>query len=182
MSNWVLGLITMNSDPKIREKRVQKIREAGLRKRKMSLKDRLFRKVLKTEGCWNFKGKTNLSGYGTISIWEDGELVGVLAHRLSWMIHFGQIPEGLSVCHHCDNPSCVRPDHLFLGTQQDNMTDMVSKGRGHKFALRKLSSETIRQIRQEWGKVSVRVICERYKIGPTPARRIGLRETYKNVE
>lgn len=80
-------------------------------------------------GCWIWIG-TELSsrrkgGYGTIGL-NGGK---VLAHRLSWSVFNGEISDGLFVCHHCDTPSCVRPDHLFLGTHQDNMRDMVRKER-----------------------------------------------------
>jgi len=180
MINWAPGLSVMNSNPQVGEKRIQRIKEAGQRKRGMSLQDRLFRKVTKTEKCWEFNGKTR-KGYGSIAVWVEGKLTLILAHRLSWMVHFGPIPENLCVCHHCDNPKCVRPDHLFIGTHQDNMSDMVSKGREIRPSLRKLSAEQVRGIREKWGKIPVRLICEEYRIGPTPARRIGLRETYKNV-
>jgi len=89
--------------------------------------ERFFSKVniLSPDECWEWKAGTFKSGYGAFFI--DGNNEG--AHRVSWKIHNGKIPEGLSVLHKCDNPLCVNPDHLFLGTQEDNMTDKVSKGR-----------------------------------------------------
>lgn len=77
-------------------------------------------------GCWNWKGTTAAGGYGSLGV--RGRR-GKRAHRLSWILHYGPIPEGQCVLHRCDNPSCVRPDHLFLGTQIDNIRDMNAKGR-----------------------------------------------------
>jgi hypothetical protein len=88
---------------------------------------RFWSKVVKTEACWVRTGTALPKGY--TKIWWNGSMK--LAHRVSWMIHFGPIPESMMVLHTCDNPPCVRPDHLFLGTNQTNMTDMISKGRHH---------------------------------------------------
>lgn len=87
---------------------------------------RFFRRIQITPGCWLWKGGTDRAGYGAYK-WA-GKKMG--AHRASYYIHFETIADGLMVCHRCDNPLCVNPDHLFLGTNQDNMQDMVSKGRG----------------------------------------------------
>jgi hypothetical protein len=80
---------------------------------------------LKT-GCWVWTASCLPSGYGQFSISRNRARV---AHRVSWEMHFGPIPDGLLVCHHCDNPPCVRPDHLFLGTDSTNAWDKVAKGR-----------------------------------------------------
>jgi len=87
---------------------------------------RFWRHVVKTPECWIWTGHTNRRGYGKITTVKNSS---IRVNRLSWMIHYGPIPDGMWVLHHCDNPHCVRPDHLFLGTSTDNMRDASLKGR-----------------------------------------------------
>lgn len=77
-------------------------------------------------GCWLWTGATHHSGHGIFSV--NHRTLG--AHRWAWIHYRGPIPDGLYVCHKCDVPPCVNPDHLFLGTQLDNLQDMAAKGRG----------------------------------------------------
>lgn len=92
--------------------------------RTVPIEQRFWARVTKTDSCWNFAVTKGLK-YG--QIWFDGRFV--LAHRLSYELYVGPIQEGLLVCHRCDNPTCVRPNHLFLGTYQDNRDDCMRKDR-----------------------------------------------------
>ena len=91
----------------------------------MEIAGRFWAKVNKTSACWNWKTGKYSAGYGAFSLHG----YNTRAHRFAWELAYGQIPEGLEVCHHCDNPACVRPDHLFLGTQKQNIRDGINKGR-----------------------------------------------------
>jgi hypothetical protein len=93
---------------------------------KRPLEKRFWQYVTKTPTCWLWTGaKTTYWEYGEISV----NRIPTGAHRVSWELHNGPIPEGMCVCHHCDNPPCVNPSHLFLGTRLDNTRDMDRKGR-----------------------------------------------------
>ena len=91
----------------------------------MELEKRFWDKVLKTSGCWFWMAGKFKQGYG--SFYFKGH--HVKAHRIAWELTYGAISEGKKVCHHCDNPFCVNPEHLFMGTQRDNIRDMMAKGR-----------------------------------------------------
>ena len=107
-------------------------------------------KVNKTEGCWLWTAAINNNGYGVIRV--NGRLVK--AHRYSWELVNVRIPEGLCALHRCDVPACVRPDHLWLGSQVDNMSDKVSKSRhaqGTRHGMAKLTDGKVREIRTAHG-------------------------------
>lgn len=115
---------------------------------------RFWRMVHKTEDCWLWTGAKKEWGHGVINSGGRGRAIRV--SRLSWSLHYGEIPEGLLVCHKCDNPTCVRPEHLFLGTHADNMTDCKNKGRydrtkrprGEGHGMSKLTEQEVRAIRK----------------------------------
>lgn len=92
-----------------------------------TFEERFWRQVEKTEDCWNCLTSTKSTGYGRIS--RNGRQDYM--HRISWEMANGPIPDGLCVLHRCDNPRCVRPEHLFLGTRGDNNRDTHTKGRWH---------------------------------------------------
>jgi hypothetical protein len=79
-------------------------------------------------GCWLWTGAVSRQGYGAVSRRIDGKRI-TLAHRYSWTIHRGSIPDGAQVLHRCDTPGCVNPDHLFLGDNAANVADKIAKGR-----------------------------------------------------
>ena len=118
-------------------------------------------------GCWLWTGCVNRAGYGRINVcgrvW--------LAHRASWLIHRGNIPEGMQVCHKCDTPGCVNPDHLFIGTNADNHADKIAKGRqgaarGESHWNAKLTADQVAAIRSD------------KRLSSTIAREYGISERY----
>lgn len=147
--------------------------------------DRFWAKVNKTDSCWLWTGATTSYGYGMLARTKKGERF-YLAHRLSWEIHFGPIPKGSLVCHNCpsgDNPLCVNPAHLFLGTHGDNMQDMARKGRNSHLPQRKLTPDDAREIRRRYAnkEASQAKLASEYNTSVTTIRNILLRKTYKYV-
>jgi hypothetical protein len=135
------------------------------------------------EGCWEWRASKDARGYGRLNVGN----VPQLAHRLSWQFRVGPIPDGAQVLHRCDNPGCVRPDHLFLGDHAANMADMNGKGRGRPGLVQgeahgcaKLTDEQVREIRASEG--PSHIIAERYGISGRQVRAIRNREAWQHVE
>ena len=133
--------------------------------------DRFWEKVEKTDTCWNWIAGDDGKGYGRFGL--DG--VTVQAHRLSWQFIKGEIPAGMNVNHHCDNPSCVNPDHLYIGSQKQNIHDMIRRGRryqpnvsGERNGRSKLTQRDADDIRDwfEQGNVSKAFLGRVYGVTP----------------
>lgn len=133
-------------------------------------KDNFWVKVkrLSEDECWEWTGGKLRFGYGRFRI---GNSSHIAAHRISWFLTNGKIPENMLVCHKCDNPGCVNPNHLFIGTQKDNMQDCAVKGRtydriGSKNSNAKLKESDIPIIRERLNKGEAQAsIAKRYKVG-----------------
>lgn len=131
--------------------------------------------------CWEWQKKLNGWRYGMV--WFRGETF--LAHRISYEIHCGAIPEGLKVLHRCDNPPCCNPKHLFLGTDADNVADKVSKKRhaygerAHAAKLKEADVVKIRELRKEG--LYFTEIAAMYSVGATTINNIVNRVTWKHV-
>ncbi len=133
-----------------------------------SLQERLWSKVDKTESCWLWTGWTAKAGYGFIK--DDGR--DRPAHVVSFEMAKGTVPRGLKVLHRCDTPSCVNPEHLFLGTSTDNSRDMTSKGRqafGEKQGNAKLTREDVKSIRRRYlaGGIRQNILASEYGVSRT---------------
>jgi hypothetical protein len=127
------------------------------------------------DDCWNWCYQINTDGYGIITI--RGEHRQERVSRYSYKLFKGSIPKGLYVCHKCDNPGCVKPSHLFLGTSKDNMEDAVWKGR--HVGMGKLSLDQVAEIRKASGQgESNSSIARRYSIAPQSVSLIVRNKVY----
>lgn len=135
-------------------------------------------------GCWLWTASVAGKGYGQIKIPRQRRQV--YAHRLSWLIHKGHLPDRMHVCHTCDNPRCVNPDHLFIGTSADNLQDMKEKGRhlyGERNGHVKLTDQDVREIRAllSAGATQQRV-AGMYGVSQSAVWKIAHRERWAHIE
>lgn len=161
--------------------------------------DRFWSKVKKADGCWMWQGSPG-PGYG--NFWLDGEMRR--ANRVSYLINFGPFDQTLCVCHTCDNPMCVRPDHLFLGTKGDNNADKTAKGRargavgdrnpsrlhpdrvprGEQNGQSKLTAAQVQEIRRLYatGKTSHQRLAQQFGVSPRAIAFILKYRTWKSTD
>lgn len=152
------------------------------------LEERFWRYVNKTDGCWIWMGGgKNKKGYGQIQI-GGKDSKHVLAHRLSYTMHKGEIPDGFVVMHLCDNPQCVNPEHLQLGTQSENIKQAFAKGRKnavppHKFGeshgASKVTETQALEIRNS--DQSTAVLMAKYKVSKSLINKIRSRKTWRHL-
>lgn len=133
-----------------------------------------------TNGCWIWKGAPAKSGYGVM--YHKGIGGCMLAHRASYTLHKGSIPDGLLVCHKCDVRTCVNPDHLFLGTHKDNTQDKIKKGRDwvrdHRLSIAKLTEEQVLEIISDSAS-TLRALGKKYNIAYSCVAKIRKGVTWK---
>ena len=153
-----------------------------------SIEDRFWGYVEKTETCWLWRGSRTPEGYGQFSLGGRHDRKRIQAHRWAYKQLKGPIPEHLFVCHRCDIPACVRPDHLFLGTQADNIRDMINKNRhgwvthpermahvlrvrknpikGERVWTAKLTAEQVSEIRNRYSprKITAKQLAAEYSV------------------
>jgi len=153
-----------------------------------TLEERFWDKVNigKPEGCWEWEASTRCksSNYGSFGVNGHNEL----AHRMAWTFTHGGIPDGMCVCHRCDNPACCNPVHLFLGTILDNNHDRDEKGRqviskGEKHGMVKLTKEQVKEIRAIYaaGGISQLNLGKTFGVSERQIGRIVHKEGWKHV-
>lgn len=148
--------------------------------RKRPAEERFWNMVEKTDSCWLWKSSKDNQSYGNFQV-ESG--VHTRPYRYSWELHRGPIPKGLFVCHNCpggDNPACVNPDHLFLGTHLDNMSDCAKKGRVANTKFNPKEIIHIRELVFNEGKTRTEV-AKLYSVSKSTIARIVKGVTWKHV-
>lgn len=148
----------------------------------LTVEQRFWRYVGKQRDCWEWAGYKDPNGYGRLNV--DG--IPQLASRVSYLIAFGDVPAGKVVCHKCDNPGCVKPDHLFIGTQSDNVVDMHRKGRARKRGLigtnhsaAKLNDDAAMAIWQSDEPVAV--LAQRFGVSRATVHSVRVGKTWRHV-
>jgi hypothetical protein len=135
--------------------------------------------------CWEWQGTKNEHGYGYFSIPNDGKNKKIKAHRLSYYIHYKVDPIGFLVRHKCDNPACCNPNHLELGTTQDNVDDMKNRGRmavGEMYPRTKRTAAEVLEIRRLFENgMSRREIAEKFNIPRSSVISLILRREWKHI-
>ena len=146
--------------------------------------------------CWNWKLYKSFKGYGQFGVLNDDRTITHwVAHRYSWTVAYGDIPDGMLVCHHCDNPACCNPKHLFVGTNQDNMDDRNRKNRQAKLkgsmnGFSKLSEESVLEIKRllkmraspKDRKLSLPKIAKMYKVSRSAISAISTGQNWSWLE
>lgn len=148
----------------------------------LTLEERFFLYVKKGPGCWQWLSYIDPRGYGRLNYGGRP----MLASRVSYLIHYGEIPEGMGVCHKCDNPPCTNPEHLFLGTPADNTADMHAKGRARKRGMKgtehplsKLTEADVREIRKSPEKIAA--LALRFNVSRATVHSIVTGKTWTHI-
>lgn len=146
-------------------------------------------------GCWLWDGPLDAYGYGVFQMTRTEAHArgrtgrGIKAHRVSWAVHHGEIPAGLLVLHHCDNRACVNPEHLYVGTDADNVRDMLARGRhkpagvtGEEHPRAVLTEDDVIAIRSilRGNRVSQQEVADMFGVHQTQISRIVLRKQWRN--
>jgi len=145
---------------------------------------RFWAKVDKTKTCWLWTATSDSHGYGKLQVGTFKKPRLTSAHRFSYELEYGPLPKGKHVLHHCDVKLCVRPDHLFSGTSQDNMSDKVAKGRqtrGENHPFAKLTSQQVREIRSLGDIAAPGKLAKRYGVSYFTIRNVLTGKTYQDV-
>jgi hypothetical protein len=151
-------------------------------RRTVPINEHFWTKVDRSGDCWLWMAARRPSGYGTYYI----DRVPMLAHRVAWELTYGPIPKGLWICHSCDTPPCVRPEHLFLGSGRANAMDARRKGRlqmrERQYAA-KLDAATVRNIRERYatGRVSQSSLAAEYGVTQSIVWRVIRRKGWRHV-